>query len=96
MSSQYALGVAGIAFNFNVINNFELTAAAGYGFTPNQKVSFAGANLMGDVSGTYTGLGAKIKIYENSRGQLRKLFSREFYGEVYPNRDVSVQPVHIL
>ena len=73
VSSQYALGVAGIAFNFNVINNFELTAAAGYGFTPNQKVSFAGANLMDDVSGTYTGLGAKIKIYENSRGQKIKL-----------------------
>ena len=73
VSSQYALGVAGVAFNFNATSYVELTAAAGYGFTSNQKVSFAGANLIGDVSGKYTGLGVKIKIYENSRGQKIKL-----------------------
>lgn len=73
VSSQYALGIAGIAFNVNATSNFELTAAAGYGFTSNQKVSFAGANFIGDVSGKYTRLGARIKIYENSRGQEVKL-----------------------
>ena len=73
VSSQYALGVAGIALNFNVTDNFELLAAAGYGLALNQKVSFAGANFIGDVSGTYTGLGAKLKIYDTNNGQNVKL-----------------------
>ena len=73
VSLQYALGAVGLQLNSNVTDNFELLAAAGYGLASNQKVSFAGANLIGDVSGTYTGLGAKIKIYENSRGQKIKL-----------------------
>jgi|TARA_B110000908_G_C10105503_1_gene380589 hypothetical protein len=31
VSSQYALGVAGLQLNSNVTDNFELQAAAGYG-----------------------------------------------------------------
>jgi hypothetical protein len=73
VSSQYALGVVGLALNANVTDNFELFAAAGYGLASNQKVSFAGANLIGDVSGTYTGLGAKFKIYDTNNGQNVKL-----------------------
>ena len=73
VSSQYALGVAGISLNVNVTHNFELLAAAGYGHALNQKVSFAGANLLGDVSGIYTGSGAKFKIYDTNKGQNIKL-----------------------
>ena len=73
VSSQYALGVVGLQLNSNVTDNFELLAAAGYGLASNQKVSFAGANFIGDVSGTYTGLGAKLKIYDNNKSQNIKL-----------------------
>jgi hypothetical protein len=73
VSSQSARGVAGLQLNSNVTDNFELQAAAGYGLAPNQKVSFAGANLTGDVSGIYVGLGAKLKIYDTNNGQNVKL-----------------------
>jgi len=85
VSSPYRMGAIGAEIHIPVLDKYKLSAGFGYGYAPNQLVSFSEANFKGDISSIYTRLGVERDLFRPSKttdvSVLFDIEAREVSGE---------------